>query len=358
MRLLLLCALALLGCEPPALSADNFKLVQLPADVQTGPAIAGVQTKEGRIFAAPVTGGLLRLEADAGTWTELPAPSMQRFMRDFKEGLSVAQGTNNTGLFRAVGEGFSAFDPAVPSLGDPAFSAVGWSSVIGRDATGTFWASVAPSFGGIDGKVVVAHVDPSGDWLYDEVPTMLTLGSARPAMTSDARFFFRPHESGLWEIDVPNHALVERVSCEHELFRPSGGSFVKCQEETWVFAGLGGELFLLNANRELWRIAARGTLPALVVKGELPKLATEGRAVGAPLTYVDPKGRVWLGFRWGTNVDADVSYLYVAEPAKSDKWTFLKKDLPRSIALFGDANTPLISSTSQNTGLLLFRAAE
>ena len=36
-------------------------------------------------------------------------------------------------------------------------------------------------------------------------------------------------------------------------------------------------------------------------------------------TYVDPKGRVWLGFRWGTNVDADLSYLYVAEPAKRDR---------------------------------------
>ena len=357
MRLLLLCALALLGCES-VLSAQTFKLVQLPADVQTGPASIGVQTKEGRIFAGPVTGGLLRLQADAGAWEELPPPSLARFLPDFKDGLALAQGNGGSGLLRAVGDDFTAFFPTVPALRDPAFT-TGLSAVLGRDATGTFWASVAPTFGGINGKVVVAHFDPaSADWIYDEVPTELTLGSARPAMTSDARFFFRPQESGLWEIDVPNHVLVERVPCTHELFRPSGEGFMQCQEQTYVFAGLNGELFLLNAHRELWRVPARGTAPSLVVKGELPRLATEGRAQAAPLTYVDPKGRVWLGFRWGTNVDGDVSYLYVAEPSKSDKWTFLKKDLPRSIVLLGNANTPLISSVSQNTGLLLFRAAE
>jgi hypothetical protein len=47
----------------------------------------------------------------------------------------------------------------------------------------------------------------------------------------------------------------------------------------------------------------------------------------------------------------------VAEPAKHDSWIFLENDLPHSVLLFGDGPTPLISSTAQNTGLLLFRLA-
>lgn len=352
-RLLVLCALSSLGCQPD-LSAATFKLVPLPPDIMTGPARAGVQTKEGRIFAVPLTGGLLRLPTDGGLWEELPAPAMTRFMPDFKEGLTLAQGENTTGLFRASGEIFTALTPTVPA------PTAGFPAVLGRDATGQLWASSAPRFATEDAGVVLAHFDSSsgGEWQYDEVPIPFMQGaiSLRPTMTSDARFFFRPDQSGLWEIDLPNHALVQRVTCEHELFRASAQTFMPCQEETFIFAGLGGELFLLNPNHELWRVPARATTPALVVKGTLPKL--EGRLIGAPATYVDPKGRVWLGFRRGENVDADTSSLYVAEPGKRDGWLFLKGELPRAIALFGDAEAPLISSTSQNTGLLMFRVAD
>ncbi len=348
-RLFVLCALVLLGCETE-LSAETFKLVPLPADIMTGPARAGVQTKEGRIFAVPLTGGLLRLAADAGVWEELSAPAMTRFLPDFKEGLTLAQGESTSGLFRASDDAFVALEPTVPA------PTAGFSTVLGRDATGTLWASSTPRFASEDAGVVLAHFD--ADWQYDEVPIPFMQGtvSLRPTMTSDARFFFRPDRSGLWEIDLPNHALVQRVTCEHELFRASSEMFMPCQEDTFLFAGLSGELFLLNANHELWRVPGRGTTPALVVKGTLPKL--EGRIIGAPNTYVDPKGRVWLGFRRGENVDADTSSLYVAEPAKRDMWLFLKGELPRAIALFGDGDAPLISSTSQNTGLLMFRVAD
>ena len=366
-RLLLPCTLALLGCEP-VLSAETFKLVPLPPDLQTGPALTAVQTKEGRIFATPSSGGFLRLAADGGAWEDVPAPAMQRYVPDFKEGLSLGQGANATGLFRASGDAFIGFEPPVPVLGHVAFSNVGWSAPLGRDATGVFWATAAPTFGSLDGRVFVAHLDPAApaDWIIEEVPIDSqgqSLPASKPAMTSDARFFFRPYNSGIWEIDLPNHVVVERVKCEHELFRPSHADYVQCQEDTYVFAGRDGELFILNPNRELWRLPARGTTPALAVKGELPKLdkVTEAgfnRYSGTPLTYVDPKGRVWLGFRWGENIGSDTSYLYVAEPAKSDAWTFLKKDLPRNIALFGDGNGPLISSGSQDTGLVMFRVAE
>jgi hypothetical protein len=353
----------LAGCQP-VLSADTFKLVKLPADITTGPALVGVQTKEGRIFVTPLSGGFLRLSADGGTWDELPAPAMQRFVPDFEEGLSLAQGENATGFFRASGENFVRFDPPVPALGNPAFAGVGWGAVLGRDATGVFWATAAPTLGAIEGRVFVAHLDPAapGDWQYDEVPYTTqrqAIAAAKPAMTTDSRFFFRPIESGLWEIDLPNHVLVERVACDHELFRPSRPELMPCQEDTAVFAGRDGVLFLLNPNRELWRISARGTSPTLVVKGALPKLdLASHRFVGAPQTYVDPSGRVWLAFRWGENVDADTSWLYVAEPAKRDAWTFLKADLPRIITLFGDGTSPLLSSGAQNTGLLVFRVAE
>ena len=356
--------LLLMGCQP-LLSADTLKLVQLPADITTGPALAGVQTREGQIFVAPISGGFLRLGADGGAWDDVPAPVMTRFLPDFQEGLSLAQGPN--GLYRDQGERFVAIEPLVPPLSNAAFSNAGWSAVLGRDATGEFWATAAPSFGALDGRVFVAHLDPAAaDWLYDELPLTFprqALPAARPAMTSDSRFFFRPIESGIWEIDLPNHVLVERVTCMHELFRPSHADSTQCQEDTYVFAGRDGVLFILNPNRELWRIDARGTTPTLVVKGELPKLdkVTEtgsNRYAGPPQLYVDPKGRVWLAFRWGENVESDTSYLYVAEPAKRDSWTFLTKDLPRNIALFGDGAAPLVSSGSQNTGLLVFRIAE
>lgn len=74
--------------------------------------------------------------------------------------------------------------------------------------------------------------------------------------------------------------------------------------------------------------------------------------------YVDPKGRVWLGFRWGENLASDTSYLYVAEPSRRDGWTLLRSDLPRNTSLFGDGTTPLLSSGSLDTGLLVFRVLE
>jgi hypothetical protein len=97
------------------------------------------------------------------------------------------------------------------------------------------------------------------------------------------------------------------------------------------------------------------------VKGELPSLektnadGTNRYTPGQPLWYVDPKGRVWLEFRWGNNTGDDVAYLYVAEPAKRDGWTFLSKALPRNSVPFGDGETPLVSNGSQETGLQLFR---
>lgn len=353
-RLLWAGAVLLLGCEVE-LSAKSVKIVPLPADIMTGPARAGVQTKEGHLFAAPVTGGLLRLSADGGAWEDA-TPVVVRFLPDFKEGLSIAQQGDGR-LLRTSSAGFVDFEPAVPALSNPAFSNNTTSFVLGRDARGVLWASASPTFASNDGGVTLAHFEGS-DWQYDEVPITFprqTL-ALKPAMTSDARFFFRPDQSGLWEIDLPNHALVQRVTCEHELFRASSDAFMPCQEDTQVFAGRNGELFLLNPNRELWRIAASGTTPSLAVKSALPNL--EGAVVGAPSTYVDPKGRVWLGFRWGRNVDADTSSLYVAEPSKKDAWVYLKSDLPRAIALFGDGDAPVISSTSQNIGLLLFRVTE
>ena len=360
LRFVFASALLLLGCEP-VLSAQTLKLVPLPPDVQTGPALAGVQTKEGRIFAAPVTGGLLRLTADAGAWDVLPAPVLQRFLPDFKEGLSLALGENDTGLFRASGDHFVGFTPAVPALSDPSFSVVGWNGLIGRDATDVLWASAAPTLGT---SVFLAHLDPgASDWSYDEVPVALlprqAVPAERPVMTSDARFFYRPAMAGLWELDLANHALVERVACDHPLFRASRTNTTPCQDNTLVFAGRGGQLFLFTPNHELWRLDAHGTTPSLVVKGDLPKLeVVVDRNPAEPHAWVDPKNRVWLSFRWGTNVDSDTSWLYVAEPGKHDSWTFLKGDLPRSVLLFGDGPTPLISSASQNTGLLLFRIAE
>ena len=363
MRLLYtLPVLVLFGCDP-VLSKDTFKLVPLPADLQEGPATAAVLTKQGHVFAAPISGGFLHL-ADAG-W-EPSSPALGRFVRDFKSNDTFGFPTSGTQtLFVADGGAFTQVEPPVVPPNHPAFTSAGLSSLRGSDATGTWWASSAPSFGGFSNTQFLAHLDPgAADWVLEQIPLAnpaQTIPASSPAMTSDARFFFRPANSGVWEVDVANKMMVERVTCEHELFDATSPDDKDCQEDTFVFAGLAGELFILNPKRELWRIGARETIPKLVVKGELPSLektnadGTNRYTPGQPLWYVDPKGRVWLEFRWGNNTGDDVAYLYVAEPAKRDGWTFLSKALPRNTLPFGDGETPLLSNGSQETGLQLFR---
>lgn len=359
MRALVLPMVSLLAvlawsCDPP-LSKDSVKVVKLASDVQEGPGSIAVQTKDGAFFALPSNGGFLTLSAaDAGAWEPASGTAMKRFLRDFKDQSTFGEGVMNAGVFSGTKSGFTAVSPAVPELTHMAFApSAPFSLVRGRDATGAWWASSAPSFGGFSGKQFLARLDVgASDWVVEEIP-LADMGqavqAANPAMTSDARFFFRPDLSGVWEVDVPNHVMAERVACDAELFHGA------CDKAVFVFGGLAGELFIFNDARELWRIGSRETIAKLVVKGDLPSLASEGARVGVPSFYVDPKGRVWLAFRHGTNVNGDTSYLYVAEPAKKDAWVFVSKDLPRAVLLLGDGDAPLITSTSQDTGLLLFR---
>jgi hypothetical protein len=362
-----LTALPLWGCGPE-LSAASVVLAQLPADPTRGPATSAVQTSEGWVFVQPSSGGFLRLAADGGAWEPVAGPAMTRFLPDLKEGLTLSPGAGATGLFRASGGTFVGFEPPVPVLALAPFASAGWAAVLGRDGQGTFWASTA-SFDGAEGRAHLARLEPSSptEWKLDEfrlTSARQTLPASRPAMTSDGRFFFRPLESGVWELDRDTLALVERVPCSHELFRPSHSDYAPCQEDTLVFAGRQGELFILNPSFELWRLPAGGTSPVLVVKGERPGLERVTEAgfnrysPGGPQVYVDPKGRVWLGFRWGENLASDTSYLYVAEPSRRDGWTLLRSDLPRNTSLFGDGTTPLLSSGSLDTGLLVFRVLE
>ncbi|MFT3713838.1 MAG: hypothetical protein QM817_39770 [Archangium sp.] len=350
----LVVALVVLTACPPPLGKDSIKVVKLPADVQEGPASVAALTKDGVVFAAPSNGGFLMLTPDAGAWQPAGGTEMKRFLRDFKDGSTLAEGANDTGLFSGNKSGFVAVSPVVPALTHAAFSAnPPFASVRVRDAQGVWWASSAASFGGFSGKQFLAHFDVGAtDWTVEEIPLAdggQAVPAANPAMTSDARFFFRQDRSGVWEVDLPNHVMVERVPCTEALFAAG------CDRQAFVFAGLAGETFIFNDARELWRIGSRETLAKLVVKGDLPSLPSEGMRVGAPSFYVDPKGRVWLAFRHGTNVNGDVSYLYVADPAVKDAWIFVSAELPRAVVLLGDGNAPLISSTSQDTGLLLYR---
>jgi hypothetical protein len=352
-RALLVVVVVFAACPPP-LGKDSIKVVKLPADVQEGPAAVAALTKDGVVFAAPSNGGFLKLAPDAGAWEPAGGTDMKRFLRDFKDGSTLAEGANDTGLFSGSKNGFVAVSPAVPGLTHMAFSASPpFASVRVRDAQGAWWASSAPSFGGFSGKQFLAHFDVgASDWAVEEIPLAdggQAVPAANPAMTSDARFFFRQDRSGVWEVDVANHVMVERVGCSDAVFAAG------CDKAAFVFAGNAGETFVFNDAHELWRIGSRETIAKLVVKGALPSLPSEGMRVGSPSFYVDPKGRVWLAFRWGTNVNGDVSYLYVADPATKDAWIFVSNELPRAVVLLGDGNGPLISSTSQDTGLLLYR---
>lgn len=357
-RLMLLVSLLVWSCEP-ALSPDTLKLVTLPADFQTGPATDAVQTKDGRVYALPIEGGMLRLASDGGAWDVLPAPTMRRFLHDFQANETLAISGASPDVYREVDGGFVPLIENMPQL------TVDNAYLRGRDATGTLWATTVPTAGMSTHLSVwrLEAADPSA-WKFDLVP-LADLGQTIPAtnstLTSDGRLFFRPYNSGVWEVDRANAVMVERVKCDHELFRASHPDYRACQEDTYLYAGLNGELFILNPNHELWRIPPSSTTPVLVVKGELPKLevknpnGTNRYAPGGPRVYVDPKGRVWLCFTWGNNDSDDTSYLYVVDPAKEDAWTYLIDALPRNLVLFGNGELPLISSQDSATGLKLWR---
>lgn len=358
LRALLPMALVLCGCEP-VLSADTFKLEALPPDLLTGPAMQAVQTKDGRVYAVPSEGGLLRLAADGGAWDVVEGLAVQRFVRDFQANEALGFAAGSPDVLHEVDGGF------VPLMANQPQLTLDLTALRGRDATGTLWAAAVPTSG------MTTHLslwrleatDPSA-WKFDLVP-LENLGQTIPAsnatLTSDARLFFRAIESGVWEVDRANKVMVERVTCDHELFRPTHPDYRACQEDTFLVAGRGGELFILNPHRELWRIPPSTTTPMLMVRGELPRLdrvnpdGTNRYSPGAPSLYVDPRGRVWLSFRWGNNDSDDTAYLYVVDPAQASGWTFLSGELPRNIVLFGNGERPLLSSQTLASGLMLYR---
>jgi hypothetical protein len=364
--LLLLAALAACG---PTLTSERVKVEPLPADVQTGLATFAVRTPSGSTFVAPNTGGFLRLAADGASWEALSDRPMVRGYPDFKDGLSLALGDANTGIFRAEGDHFVGFEPPVPVLSHEAYSNVGWSALRGRDANGVFWATAAPTFGTLDGRLVVAHLDPAAptEWVYEEVPLAgprQTIPASAATLTRDGRLFFRVTEGGVWAVDLAAKQVTEVVGCDHELFRPSHPDYPQCKEDTLLAAGPKGELFILNPNREVWRLLPGETSPTLVVKAGLEELVVQDAdgynnySPGGPQLYVDPKGRLWLVFTWGNNSEADTSYLYAVDPASDDTWNFIRGDLPRGLRPFGDGDTPLLSSLIVRSGLLLFRVLE
>ncbi|MFO0599679.1 MAG: hypothetical protein U0228_30510 [Myxococcaceae bacterium] len=345
-----LLALGFLTACGPVVNKDTVVLEKLPADVQTGQATQAVLTSEGNVFGVPASGGFVELKPDAGAWEEVSGPAMKRFVVNFKDTQTLAEGQSSApGLFVAKGHGFVAVEPAVPALTHAAFQNASWSTVKGRDAQGTWWSVSPPSFGQFDGKQSVAHFDVgASDWVVDEVPLAdpaHTTFAAAPVMTSDARFFFRPTKFGLFEIDLANHQMVERVPCSAELFNGACDAAT-----TFLFAGRDGVLFIFSAAHELWRIGSRETTATRVVKGALPSLPGDAGPLATPSFYVDPAGRVWLAFTSGA-----ASFLYEAEPKARDSWTFISSTLPAALTLFGDGPLPILSNEASSAGLLVYR---
>jgi hypothetical protein len=355
----LVSAMALLGC---GVDGGSVRVTQLPADLARPVAASALQTRDGQVYVSLLDGAWLRLTADGAAWEAALPPAVRSLVADHQQGQTLGLGTDGTWL-RAGAAGFAALEPGVPSL--PATFA-GNRSVLGRDARGSMWAIGQAVGSTAFGDLALHRLDPDAGttWQLERFPIHIgrhIFPATSPAMTSEGRFFYRPLESGLWEVDRAGRALVERVPCTHPLFRASHPDYLDCQEDTVVFAGRHGQLLLLNPNHELWRLAPGSSTPALVVKGALPQLVLTDEAgfnfysPGGYRVYVDPQDRVWLLFRWGDNDPGDTSYLYVADPARGDGWSFVRSDLPRNLLIFGDGPGPLLTGGSPEDHLLVFR---
>ncbi len=358
-RALVLSALVLAGCGP---DAAGIPVVKLPVDAARPVAALAVQSRDGRVHASLFDGSWVRLTADGSVWEAAPGPAVKGLLLDHQQGLTLALGADGSWL-RAAAGAYAPLEPPVPPL--PA-SFEGQRAVLGRDAQGRLWATAAATSGTAAGGLALHRLEPDAGsaWQVERVPLAIvrhTIPAASPALTAAGRLFYRPLESGLWEVDRAGGAVVERVPCSHPLFRPSHPDYVACQEDWLLAAGRGGELFVLTPGHELWRLPPGSTTPQLAVQGALPGLEVQNElgfnryAPGGYQLYVDPRDRVWLLFRWGDNVPDDVSYLYLADPAHGDGWALVRKDLPRNLRLSGDGPGPLLFSGSPEDGLLVFR---
>lgn len=344
----------LAACGP---STSGFRFEQLPTDALKEPALTGVLTKQGALYITQFTGGTFRLSRDGASWESAGAERLAAYVPDFQADATLA--TNANFLYR-VGAAVEKLEPTPPPTFGP-FGTLGMDRVIGREASGALVAATTNSDGMMP-QLYVAKLAPGAtDWTsttYALPAAPHIFAAARPTFTKTGRIAWRAANAGVWELDVAAGKAVERVPCSHEMFRPTHSDYTQCQQDSATFAARDGAVLLLNSHREVWRIEADGAVKKLV-GAELTNFVQKNldgtnRYGPLPDLYADRAGRLWLSFRWGNNDAEDQHYLYVAS-ASGGAWSFVRDDLPRNVALFGDGETPVVSNMSLDTGLLVYR---
>lgn len=343
-------SMLLISCSP--VSPDRFRFVELPQRLELGAAGMSIQTTAQDVYVSTIRGSWLRMKKGATAWEQLGPPGLSRTAIDFQQGKALGLLSNNTGVALESPMGFVLLDPPV--------NAPPSGVLLGRDKNGLFW-SIAPS----PTHVLLSKWDAaSSTWTTENLASDLLPAGTETALTGTGSVFFRPANKGLFEADRDAKRIVERVPCTHPMFRPSHPDFRACQQDT-TLVGDGDSVLVSTANHEVWRFGSGASEPVLVVKGDLqgvtlPVDANGNSIVGVPQVHLDSKRRLWLIYRFGTNVGSDVSELHVADVsgAQPSTWQRLRGDLERNMRLFGVGPTPVLSTGSEDQGLRVIRVDE
>lgn len=329
-------------------------------DPDPGPAQHVVRTPSGQVYASFADGRVLRLGAGAGKWEVVDAPPIVGTIADFQSGLLL--GVSSQGIMEIRDSGIVPLEPAVPM---PAVSG-GYGAIRARDASGKFRLIAA-------GEAAESATISVGEWSLGQASWTLTavslpiahyLPATSATVTAAGQIFYRPNNSGIWEVDIAGKVTEERVACTHEMFRPSHPDYAACQQDTVLLTSAEGDLLAMNAMFEVWQLGSSASSPSRVVAGSPPNLPpVDGNgfsyyAISPQAPYAAPDGKLWLAFRWGDNTPDDLGYLFSAYPRGGGPWKFLRSDLPRNVQLFGAAAEPLIMNGSGDAGFELISVAQ
>jgi len=337
----------LISCSPSP--PDRFRFVGLPRRFDLGAAVVVLQTGTQDVYAATFNGRAVRVKKGAASWEETDICFMQT-APDFQQSKAFGSAKNLGGVSGLVLETAAGFGPVSPPVGGSA------GRLLGRDASGTIWSLHADTELQLSSWAVGSSAWATSSFAFDA-----GLADTQSALTSTGRFFVRLPNKGLFEADPTAGRLVERVPCSHSMFRASGTGFRACQQTPTVVGDLDGSVLIATTNHEVWRFTPGATEPVLAVKGDLQAVDTNGRSfIGPAQVHLDSKGRLWLLYRLGQNVDGDAAELHVADlnEAQPASWERVRGDLERNMRLFGVGPTPVLSTASEGQGLRVVRVEE
>lgn len=313
-----------------ACGGGSWTLEPLPTDGAPGSNVTtATRMASGAVFGVAFGGQGTRLAPGGSTWESLPVPLRSVSMPQ-ADGSVYAEARSNGSLF-VVQDDQLVMERGLPST---------FAAFVGKTSDGALWML---------GESNVLFRGPPGQQGWEPKAMALVGEAGLGVMRAPGKQVLWRRGQGLVELDADTGVQSVLVPCTHPAMRG-------CAVEAFTTPGRHGELFFVNGNdstfneAELWRLDAGSTEPMKVAGPALPELDKRTPddqfnqyRPGAPALYVDTLDRVWFAFRWGTNTEDDVSYLY-GWVGKGD-WQLVSKTLPSNTWLGGDGETPLILNT-------------